>query len=97
VATVQTTGILPCLRRVVLSHDLGCLTDGQLLDLFLAHHAEAAFDQLVRRHGPTVMGVCRRVLHDLNDAKDAFQATFLVFVLEDGVATSSFLASKRRW
>jgi RNA polymerase sigma factor (sigma-70 family) len=66
------------LRRLVLRRDGGGLTDGQLLEWFIARRDEAAFEALVRRHGPMVLGVCRRVLADWHDAEDAFQATFLV-------------------
>jgi RNA polymerase sigma factor (sigma-70 family) len=52
--------------------------DQQLLERFVVGREEDAFTALVRRHGPMVAGVCRRVLRETHDAEDAFQATFLV-------------------
>src|SRR3954466_999675 len=56
----------------------GALTDGQLLDRFVGRREGPVFEAIVRRHGPMVWGVCRRILRDHHDAEDAFQATFLV-------------------
>jgi RNA polymerase sigma factor (sigma-70 family) len=61
---------------------MGSWTDEQLVAQFVAGHdaKEAAFRVLIHRHGPMVLGVCRRVLGDEHSAEDAFQATFLVLV-----------------
>jgi RNA polymerase sigma factor (sigma-70 family) len=58
--------------------------DGPLLHRFVTHGDEDAFAALVQRHGPMVLGLCRRLLHDAHDAEDAFQATFLILVRKAG-------------
>jgi RNA polymerase sigma factor (sigma-70 family) len=78
VAASRPNPILDHLHRVALLRDEGEVGDGQLLRRFVACHDEAAFAALVRRHGPMVLGVCRRVVGNDHDAEDAFQATFLV-------------------
>jgi RNA polymerase sigma factor (sigma-70 family) len=66
------------LRRAV-GTDAAC-SDAQLLERFISRREPAAFETLLSRHGPMVLGVCRRVLGNEADAEDAFQATFLVLV-----------------
>jgi RNA polymerase sigma factor (sigma-70 family) len=74
----QPNRLLDHLRRTAL---VGAgPTDAELLDCFLARRDEAAFGALVRRHGPMVLGVCRRILRNEADSEDAFQAVFLVLV-----------------
>ncbi|MCI0464158.1 MAG: sigma-70 family RNA polymerase sigma factor [Gemmataceae bacterium] len=74
------SSLLQQIRRTILRRDTEGLTDGQLLGWFITRREEAPFEALVRRLGPMVLGVCRRILRNPHDAEDAFQATFLVLV-----------------
>src|SRR5260370_7282353 len=56
------------------------LSDGELLESFVARRDAGAFEVLLRQHGPMALGVCRRILRNEADAEDALQATFLVLV-----------------
>src|SRR5439155_21139079 len=76
-ATVQLSPVLRYLHTLT-PDGPGHPTDDQLLDRFVTQRDETAFAVLVRRHGPMVLAVCRRVLRDGHAAEDAFQATFLV-------------------
>jgi RNA polymerase sigma factor (sigma-70 family) len=79
-ATTALGTVLHHLRRSLLRQEEAGRTDGELLERFISRRDEAAFDALLRRHGPMVFGVCRRLLRNEADAEDAFQATFLVLV-----------------
>jgi RNA polymerase sigma factor (sigma-70 family) len=76
----QQEVVLPHLCRLIGPQFGGERSDRELLERFLGERDAAAFAALVRRHGPTVLGVCRRILNNVHDAEDAFQATFLVLV-----------------
>src|SRR5438093_9883417 len=77
----MSTAQLGAVRRIIgqvhtrVTPDHG---DGELLHRWNRERDQSAFTTLVRRHGPMVLGVCRRVLRDPHAADDAFQATFLV-------------------
>jgi RNA polymerase sigma factor (sigma-70 family) len=80
----QSTPLLESIQHLFDEGTLSGAGESQLLDRFLGQGDEWAFEAIVRRHGPMVLGVCRRVLSDPNDVDDAFQATFLVLVKKAG-------------
>jgi RNA polymerase sigma factor (sigma-70 family) len=71
-------GVLQYLRTAAAVHTNRELPDRDLLDRFVSACDEGAFTVLIERHGPMVLGVCRRALPNFHDAEDACQATFLV-------------------
>lgn len=77
-ATGQLAPLLHYLRSVATPGVSLEIPDAELLSRFCRLRDEAAFTALVRRHGPMVLAVCRRVLRDTHTAEDAFQATFLI-------------------
>jgi RNA polymerase sigma factor (sigma-70 family) len=83
-ATGQLSPILRYIRTISGAVGAGDLEDAELLSRFARHGDEAAFAAVVRRHGPMVLGVCRRVVRDWHTAEDAFQATFLVLARKAG-------------
>ena len=80
------------LLKTLVVRDLA--SDTQLLDRFVRDRDDAAFTELVRRHGPLVLGVCRRVIPDRHLADDAFQAAFVVLARKaESVQPADKLAS----
>jgi RNA polymerase sigma factor (sigma-70 family) len=76
-AAGRIEGLLPHLRDLVSRGD-NQTADRELLQRFSAGQDEAAFAEIVRRHGPVLLRVCRRVLHNGHDAEDVCQAAFLL-------------------
>jgi RNA polymerase sigma factor (sigma-70 family) len=82
--TTNATIVLRHLRRLSTRRTALPPPDAELLGRFTADRDEAAFAELMRRHGPMVLGVCRSVLHQEQDAEDAFQAAFLTLARKAG-------------
>jgi RNA polymerase sigma factor (sigma-70 family) len=74
----RSRSIVEHLRKLTEAAQARDTPDQGLVEAFVATRSEAAFAALVRRHGPMVLNLCRRVLGNHQDAEDAFQATFLV-------------------
>jgi RNA polymerase sigma factor (sigma-70 family) len=74
----QMDAVVQHIRQLAEGAKASSLTDQQLLQRFVQSKDEAAFASLVRRHGPMILSLCRRLLHHVQDAEDVFQATFLV-------------------
>jgi RNA polymerase sigma factor (sigma-70 family) len=92
-ARARSSDLLSQVRTLFGAGVVAGLSDAQLLERFrdrtteaadATRAAEAAFEALVARHGPMVLGVCRRALADPVEIEDAFQATFLVLVRRAG-------------
>ena len=95
-STAQLATTLTRLRNEAASHAPEDWSDVELLRAYARANDQGAFAALVRRHGPVVFGVCRRVLQDAHAAEDAFQAVFLTLArkaatLRDGRALSCWL------
>jgi RNA polymerase sigma factor (sigma-70 family) len=80
VGTQNLQGVVRELRRLAGGPTTVEISDQELLARFCDLHEEAAFETLVRRHGPMVRELCRRLLGQEADADDAFQAVFLILI-----------------
>jgi hypothetical protein len=65
--------VLRDIDRIFNQGSLTGVSESLLLRQFATRGEEIAFEALVTRHGPMVLGVCRRLLDDLCDVEDAFQ------------------------
>src|SRR5690242_15737631 len=76
-ATAPTSSLRRLVRHCAAASLADC-PDEQLLERFSGQGDEVAFAALVRRHGPLVLGACRRLLRDGHTAEDCFQAVLLL-------------------
>src|SRR5260370_6595460 len=74
----QVNTVIRYIRKLAVPADAENAGDGQLLERFITQRDEAAYEAILRQHGPMVLGTCLRALNNLHDAEDAFQAAFLV-------------------
>lgn len=79
-AKEPSTLILRCIRKLAAAPGHSHVPDHELLGRFVAKRDEAAFEELLHRHGAMVLRACQRLLHQPQDAEDVFQATFLTLV-----------------
>jgi RNA polymerase sigma factor (sigma-70 family) len=80
VTTAPINRLVHSLSRTIAADDLAALSDPELLARFRQQRDPAAFEAIVRRHGPRVLAACRKVLPETADAEDAFQATFVILL-----------------
>ncbi len=95
-ASVIRGAVLRQIEQLYREGTFAGLGDAALLERYRVDRDEAAFEGLVNRHGPMVLGLCRRMLREPEDVHDAFQATFLILVrraaaIRDGDLLSNWL------
>ena len=81
---ITSSPILQMIRWMVEDRRVRDWPDQELLQRFKDKQDQAAFHELLRRHGPMVLDVCRGVLGNDANAEDAFQATFIVLARKAG-------------
>jgi RNA polymerase sigma factor (sigma-70 family) len=80
----RPNAVLQFIRSQLNEGNSGSISDAELLRRFATQHDENAFRIILRRHGPTVLRVCQRIVKRQEDAEDVFQATFLVLARKAG-------------
>ena len=80
----KSYGLLNVIRKLAARAQPAGVSDAQLLERYCKQRDQGAFELLVHRHGPMVLGACRRVLQDEHRTEDAFQAAFVVLARHAG-------------